>query len=1713
MSDSDDSKHKTVGAKPETDDNLLKPQVERDYFSHQTDSNTRRQHRHRTDSESKSDLLYKRLSKRLIPSLQGSFGHLLSPEQDSDSDLDSDDKTDRKSNSDLQPDGDGKDEEIDMANPIGVTRPQKSIFNIIASSQIYSDVYKFVQSGHKQIHHRSNSHKSGRAASLAYGVMEDSSDDSDKEDNDRDDAHEDDDAEEQDPLENTIVTEDSEALAEEEEEEKAEEEVDDAYDSDGSDVFEDADDGLDKQTGQAVAENSDINDNKSGSKKNTSSAMNVTNSTESYNTVGSKASSTLTGSTVLNKLGIDEEPVDLSKLTNFQRSIVQNFKITYEGGVLSRFTGNKGVDEEHQLSVKMKLSIGDRLQKVFNLDDDDWFYTNYHTWLIRDVILQGHIYLTKNCILFFAFLPHRYSQDKPPSPSSKAGLQEFDKHDDSNVYIQSGALTMKTKKYGEILGTVLTNRFWAILRPETLSIYSSPTDLYFPNLVIDLRNCTKVEILEKYQPKTEHAYSTHKSPLNPDSPGTASPRDYMSRKNSTEDITAADDDELSKMLASEAEENKENISGGVWFKITTHKKSYKLQADNLYSARQWVNNITKLIFQLHNSNPKNEVLIKIPFDKILHHTRLNLFNASQSMDFDDKLPSAVSFYYQKNTSTKTMQQKLHERTKNVPPSDGEDVHFVFFTGGANFYQKFLDILKEREEQKTSFELSNSERLINKMKWRNHSISGTSNDTKADSNNKSGEPASNEPISTLLPSTYPPNIMKQLYSANTDLFGTFTSVVNDNPHAMALPNPAEFYSSGQSSSSTLKKLSKTLSTKFLKNSENKSNENTRSINSGSSTANSSSTNLGALAMNDSASSTVISPTPGYSSQIVSPSDVSGRSSESTSPVNLHMPRHLSLAGLKNLNMSFDTSKRNIEYAADKYKEYEDKPEDDVDMSLDPQLLPGPLNLADPSEYRFDEKYKKDNKFKSIGKSIKAFSNVSTMWNAQPNHYIQLDDTDPFYLLKESDRIIGDRHFRSHFSLSESNHLSASYYCHVQRSLPVYGKLYVGNELICFRSLLPGVSTRMILPLIDVENCYKELGTKMTYYGLIIVIKGHEELFVEFSSQKARDDCIEMTLEMLHRLHSSETWRPKAHEWGKYYDLELGRKRLEEDDSISESFAPSEETLRQATLRIESARIKLFEDRFTAAAGLQVPIVLEDSPFIKTEIRPNTSYHFVLLTIGSRGDVQPYIALGKGLIKEGHKVTIATHIEFQDWIKSHNIGFREIAGDPTELMSLMVTHGSMSVAFIKEASAKFKGWINDLLKTSWEACQGADILIESPSAMGGVHIAEALGIPYMRAFTMPWTRTRAYSHAFIMPDQKKGGSYNYLTHVMFETVFWKGIASQVNRWRVELLNLPRTNLFKLQQNKIPFLYNVSQTVLAPAVDFPDWVKVTGYWFLDEGAAEKYKPSEELVQFIKQASIDQKKIVYIGFGSIVVNDAKSLTKAVIEAVLDADVRCILNKGWSDRLSELKEGSEAQDDIELPREIYNSGAIPHDWLFPRIDAAVHHGGSGTTGATLRSGLPTIIKPFFGDQFFYASRVEEIGAGIALRKLNAKSLCKALRSATTDIKLIDKAKKISEQIRNEHGVLNAIEAIYSELEYARSLIINKQIANEQARLNAYKSGTSSYALNTPQNEEAIDEDDEDVEDNDDDSLIEIDYSSKSDIGNCGETLDSVDFDMKPKVL
>lgn len=621
------------------------------------------------------------------------------------------------------------------------------------------------------------------------------------------------------------------------------------------------------------------------------------------------------------------------------------------------------------------------------------------------------------------------------------------------------------------------------------------------------------------------------------------------------------------------------------------------------------------------------------------------------------------------------------------------------------------------------------------------------------------------------------------------------------------------------------------------------------------------------------------------------------------------------------------------------------------------------------------------------------------------------------------------FRDTFGIGEDEGLIGHTHAYLYRVLPVAGRFFVAEHHLAFRS--SGIAaktvgrTLMLVPLHDVISAAKHVAFRPGHHGMVINISGHEELFIEISSAHRRDELlglIEYQLELVRGGRESRISHEAAtRERSNALVLRDLSERIH-DGPATASMASS------ANSSVLSQTGPGFDNQSTSLSQLE-----EGSSVLS--FAPTAPLTFTMLTIGSRGDVQPYIALAKGLLADGHRVRIATHAEFGPWILGHGIEFSEIGGDPAELMRICVENGTFTVSFLREGVTRFRDWLDDLLASAWRACQGSDVIIECPSAIAGIHVAEALQIPYFRAFTMPWTRTRAYPHAFAVPSKKAGGNYNYMSYVIFDQMFWRASAFQINRWRKKLLGLKPTSFDKLEQHKVPFIYNFSPSLVPRPLDWFEWIHVTGFWFLDNpdnSSSKKWEPPVDLVEFIRVARENKRKLVYIGWGSIVVPDAAAMTRCVLQAVKKSGVCAILSKGWSDRLSS---DPSTPIDASISADVFQVSSVPHDWLFPQIDAACHHGGAGTLGASLRAGLPTVVKPYFGDQFFWGQQIESLGVGSCVRQLTVDSLAKALVRATSDKKQIDRARRLGEQIRTEDGVGDAVKAIYRDLEYATSLI------------------------------------------------------------------------------
>lgn len=412
------------------------------------------------------------------------------------------------------------------------------------------------------------------------------------------------------------------------------------------------------------------------------------------------------------------------------------------------------------------------------------------------------------------------------------------------------------------------------------------------------------------------------------------------------------------------------------------------------------------------------------------------------------------------------------------------------------------------------------------------------------------------------------------------------------------------------------------------------------------------------------------------------------------------------------------------------------------------------------------------------------------------------------------------------------------------------------------------------------------------------------------------------------------------------------------------------------------------------------------------------HIVLLPVGSRGDVQPFMALGLGLQAAGHRVRIVTHEEFKPSIVDHGLGYGYLPGNIQELIAsehgqAWLASGKNVVAFMRRYPRLINAFMHDFYHAAWHACQDADCIMYSIFGSAGYHIAEALGIPSMCAPLQPITRTRAFSFMDGFPTARIG-SANYLTYFLSEQLFWQPVRKITNRWRVRTLKLtplPFWGPFNdIYRNKQPHLYGISPSVLSRPDDWPDSHYITGYWFLDGPGS--WQPSPDLEKFLASGP----KPVYVGFGSMIARDPEEMIDMVIRALQMTGKRGIIGSGWS-KLSIAAQG-----------DIYIIDAVPHHWLFPHMAAVVHHGGAGTTAAGLRAGVPSVILPFFADQPFWGKRVAALGVGprpIMQRDVTVRSLAEAIKQATSDESMIARAAEIGRTIRAENGVACAVDAFH----------------------------------------------------------------------------------------
>ncbi|GFF81393.1 sterol 3-beta-glucosyltransferase UGT80B1 [Aspergillus lentulus] len=424
------------------------------------------------------------------------------------------------------------------------------------------------------------------------------------------------------------------------------------------------------------------------------------------------------------------------------------------------------------------------------------------------------------------------------------------------------------------------------------------------------------------------------------------------------------------------------------------------------------------------------------------------------------------------------------------------------------------------------------------------------------------------------------------------------------------------------------------------------------------------------------------------------------------------------------------------------------------------------------------------------------------------------------------------------------------------------------------------------------------------------------------------------------------------------------------------------------------------------------------------------NIVIQVVGSRGDVQPFIALGNELQRYGHRVRLATHDVFESFVRASGLEFYPIGGDPADLMAYMVRNPGLipSMESVQAGDIQRKRiMVREMLHGCWRSCIDpdmrtqvpfvADAIIANPPSFAHIHCAQALSIPVHLMFTMPWSSTKAFPHplANMSGSNADESLKNYVSYGVVDWLTWQGLGDVINEWRRKDLDLEDVATFEgphlAEILKVPFTYCWSPALVPKPLDWPSYVDVCGFFFRD---TPEYDPPADLKAFLASGSPP----VYIGFGSIVLEDPERITTTIINAVNAVGARAIISKGWSNL------GGAHHDNI------YYIGDCPHEWLFNHVAAVVHHGGAGTTACGLRYSKPTLIVPFFGDQPFWGAMVAAAGAGpapIPHKQLTVDALAAGIRYCLSE-QAAAAASTIAHKMRSESGVHTAVASFHRNL-------------------------------------------------------------------------------------
>jgi sterol 3beta-glucosyltransferase len=408
--------------------------------------------------------------------------------------------------------------------------------------------------------------------------------------------------------------------------------------------------------------------------------------------------------------------------------------------------------------------------------------------------------------------------------------------------------------------------------------------------------------------------------------------------------------------------------------------------------------------------------------------------------------------------------------------------------------------------------------------------------------------------------------------------------------------------------------------------------------------------------------------------------------------------------------------------------------------------------------------------------------------------------------------------------------------------------------------------------------------------------------------------------------------------------------------------------------------------------------------------------LLYCFGTEGDIRPFVALARGLRQRGHEAAVCTSEGYRDIVDSAGVAYLH---ETNELLRLLrdAMPGMRGARDGVRLLSAMTDAMRVALQDQWAAADTMrpDLVVYHPKSLGGYHIAEKLAVPGVAALALPFfTATREFPIPFIGRWPLRGRA-NRLSYEFqrFTAVMYGKMINDFRRSTLGLAPIGRFDdlLTAADGRPVPILYGFSRHVRPIPADYPPHVHVTGYWFLDRDPS--WQPSPELSAFLAGGEPP----LYIGFGSMGFGGgAERRRDAIVAAIHHLGVRAVWAAGW-----------DQSERVGLSDDILAIDQAPHDWLLPRTAAVVHHGGSGTTGAGLRAGKPTLICPFIGDQPFWGHQIHRLGAGpppLPQWRVTPARLGDSIAHLLGTPRYRATAADIGQRIRAEDGIQAAVDVL-----------------------------------------------------------------------------------------